>query len=92
MIYDKDICTLSTGRTFYANNGIVGLDPECGSNGMISEGYDGAFDVEGRNTYPDDNDEERRQHSAWTPKERAELADEMIRRWTVFKESGVTRG
>ena len=35
---NEDGYTLSTGNTFYANCGIIGLDPELD---CISEGYDG---------------------------------------------------
>jgi hypothetical protein len=76
MTYEKkeNTATLSTGRRFYCNRGIVGINPE---GREISEGYDGGIELER------DWDE---QFQPWTPAERAELADEMIRRWTVFKE------
>jgi hypothetical protein len=45
-LIDRDNYELSTGRTFYANNGLIGLtsvdDPAC----RVSEGYDGGVDVE----------------------------------------------
>ena len=71
---DKDYCVLSTGRRFYANNGIIGIDDD----GNISEGYDGGIHTEGYE-WPDEPE------PPWTPAERAELADEMIRRWEAFK-------
>lgn len=36
---DPDYVTLGSGRKFYANNGIIGLDPD----GGIYGGYDGGF-------------------------------------------------
>jgi hypothetical protein len=66
---------LTSGRTFYANNGIIGIGPDCGRHGL-SEGYDGGIVIDC------DWDED---FVPWTLDERAELADEMIRRWTVFK-------
>ena len=39
MKIDSDDITLSTGKTVYANRGIIGLDPE----GDITYGYDGDF-------------------------------------------------
>jgi hypothetical protein len=69
--------TLSSGRTFYANCGYIGIGPG-GSNDRLPEGYDGTIDlVRGW-------DED---FVPWTPEERAELADEMIRLWTAFKEA-----
>jgi hypothetical protein len=77
MTYQKkeNTYTLSTGRRFYSNRGIVGIDPE---GREISEGYDGGIEL------VRDWDE---QFQPWTPAERAELADDMIRRWTVFKDA-----
>jgi hypothetical protein len=73
--YGTNEYRLSSGRTFYANNGIIGIGPDCGANGL-SEGYDGGIPV------ACDWDED---FQPWTPTERGELADEMIRRWLVFK-------
>ena len=71
--YDgRDTYTLSTGREFYANNGIVGLtgkisrSPICGPCGF-AEGYDGS-------ELADD----------WTLTERQELADYMIALWAQW--------
>lgn len=74
MIYDvaQNTYTLTTGRRFYANNGIIGID----ANGSVSEGYDGGVETER------DWDEE---FAPWSGDERRELADEMIRRWERFK-------
>ena len=41
MIYEGDRYTLSTGKTFYANNGILGLGP---ADSLLSEGYDGMIE------------------------------------------------
>jgi hypothetical protein len=75
VIYDvaQNGYTLTTGRRFSANRGIVGIDPD----GAISEGYDGGIEL------TRDWDET---FAPWTAAERAELADEMIRRWERFKD------
>jgi hypothetical protein len=73
MTYDgEDNYTLSTGRTFYANNGIIGLAPD---DDDPHEGYDGSI----RTTGYEEGDE-----STWSQAERRELADEMIRRWNAW--------
>lgn len=69
---DHDHFTLSTGRKFYANNGIIGLSPH---NNGVSEGYDGAV-------YVDEDEGE-----GWTTAERHELADYMISLWQQWKET-----
>lgn len=75
MVYDvaQNTYTLTTGRRFYCNRGIVGIEPDGES---VSEGYDGAVELtrEWDDTF-----------EPWTKAERAELADEMIRRWERFK-------
>jgi len=42
MKYKNNEYKLSTGKTFYANNGIIGISPDL----CISEGYDGGIDGE----------------------------------------------
>ena len=42
-LYDGDGYILSTGKTFYANNGYVGLSPQ---GDYVSEGYDGSVDLD----------------------------------------------
>lgn len=39
---DRDDCTLPSGLSFYAHQGIVGIDKQ----GRISEGYDGGVETE----------------------------------------------
>ncbi len=71
-----DQVKLSTGRAFYAHEGIIGLSPD----GWVYEGYDGVVlnperyvnEAEG---FPAD----------LTDAECCELADMMILRWTEFK-------
>jgi hypothetical protein len=82
MTYERDHYTLSTGRRFYANGGILGLSPE---SGVLCEGYDGNIETLGTFLDVAETDDDRRDLSAWTADERAEVADEMIRRWTAFK-------
>jgi len=75
MTLKDDTYTLSTGHTFYANNGIVGMSPTFAKSGdKFAEGYDG--DEYTRKAYPDDEFT----HD-WTPAERQELADHMIALW-----------
>jgi len=68
----------STGRCFYANCGIIGIDQEFDrDNGLcVSEGYDGWIDL--LHTWGEEK--------AWTPDEAIELADYMIALWTRFKQ------
>ena len=66
---------LSSGREFYATRGIIGIGPDCGAD-ELGEGDDGAIVVV-RDWDP--------HFTPWSAEERAELADEMIRRWSVFK-------
>jgi len=71
MTYKNDSYTLSTGRKFYANHGILGISPGEGFDEEYfgcSEGYDGSVSTRD-----------------WTPEERRELADAMIAVWTEFK-------
>jgi hypothetical protein len=96
MTYDENerTYTLSSGREFSANRGIIGIGPDCGADGVVPEGYDGGIVVDGRNAefVPSDEKvytpEERKGFAddmlPWTKAERAELAQEMIRRWMVF--------
>lgn len=86
MIYDekRNTYTLTSGREFYANTSTIGI-------GLVEEEEFGdSFD------YGADGSEHTRGYfldeteKAWTPEERAELADEMIRRWTAFKEARTT--
>ncbi len=74
---DEDTYTLSTGRTFYALNGTIGLSPD---SDEPSYGADGSISTEGEvyTTIPS--------IPAWTPVERAELADAMIARWQAWKD------
>lgn len=64
----RDTFKLSTGRTFYANNGLIGISP-LGADAAVrvSEGYDGGVHVD-----------------EWTAAERRELADYMIALWSAF--------
>ena len=79
MRYEADTYVLSSGRMFYANNGILGLGPD----GRLSEGYDGMMEHEDGSVIGNFGPEFR-----FTTEERAEIADEMIRRWTAWKEKG----
>lgn len=67
---DRDTYVLSTGREFYANNGIIGLGPA--DDDEPSEGYDGGISTV---DYED----------GWTAAECVELADAMIARWQAWK-------
>ena len=72
---DKDdTYVLPTGRRFYANCGIIGLSDD---DDAVTEGYDGGIDV---HSYADPEE-------AWTVKERRELGQFMIARWTAWTEA-----
>lgn len=64
-----------SGRTFYANNGILGLSAfEDG----LTQGYDGGVQIE---PYDDE-------HEYFTLKERKEIAEHMIEAWRDWAEHG----
>ena len=71
-----DKLIFASGRTVYANAGIVGLcindDPEFGAG--LSYGYDGGISL------PEDSAKDR-----LTAAECVELAEEMLSRWTAFR-------
>ena len=70
-----DTVTFSSGRTRYANNGIIGLCPDL----TVSEGYDGGFPIESYEwNKPDEND--------LTKEDCIELADFMIAQWQKFRD------
>jgi hypothetical protein len=72
---EGDKVIFSTGRSFYANEGIIGICPTL----RISEGYDG-----GLSAWPGEGWEKA---PALTAAERRELADYMIGLWTEFREA-----
>jgi hypothetical protein len=81
--------TLSSGRRLAPPLfDVIGIGADCGAEGDISWGGDGAWQVDGRDADIADTPEEARAFAPWTNEERAELADEMIRRWTVFGAKG----
>jgi len=66
--------TLSSGRTFEANRGLLSLSED----GVVHDGYDGSFDF-----LPDDiRDDDDMQ--PWTPAERREIAEYMVARWAAW--------
>jgi hypothetical protein len=73
MQFKNDEFILSSGRKIYAHRGIVGIGPGL----ELSQGYDG-----GINWPPQDWHEEK-----LTAEDAHELADMMLRRWAIFKES-----
>ena len=62
---------LDSGREVYANNGIVGMDP----NGNVFEGYDGVIEYIDPDEYAEFN------RPRFTPEERKELAGHMVALW-----------
>jgi hypothetical protein len=70
MIIEGDEITFSSGRTAYANCGIVGIGPELN----ISHGYDGDIDWPPLPVA-----------DALTTEDMRELADHMIATWKKFK-------
>ncbi len=71
---DGDYIIFTSGRSMYANFGIVGIGPD----GNISEGFDSAI------SWPPDEGFEK---SDLTSDDMRELADMIIERWIAFKES-----
>lgn len=72
--FHGDDVMLPSGRSIYANGGIVGLSPEM----EVSQGYDGRVDWP-----PIDDDEE----DALTADDMRALAELMIAQWTRFREN-----
>jgi len=75
----RDQITLeTTGRKFYANNGILGIGEEADH---LSEGYDGGF---GPSTRWDDNWDES--SSEYTHEEVNEIYEAMVARWAKWRD------
>ena len=70
----NSIVQLQSGRKFYANCGIVGID----ADGQVSEGYDGGI--------PEAHGDALEDADNWSPEECCELADIMIERWQRYQE------
>lgn len=74
---EGDDYTLSTGRRFYANQGIVGMSPAFAAEGnRFANGYDS--DDYTRKAYPEHEFDE------WTPAERQELAAYISALWFAW--------
>lgn len=84
---DRDTYELSTGRRFYANRGILGLDPdpyEDDWQSRLTGGYDQSID-EGRPSAGEHGDPA----GILTPAERREIAEYQIKLWAEW--GGVTQ-
>lgn len=68
-----DKYVLSSGREFYANLGILGIDPR----GDVSQGYDGGLRLDSVGMEDD-----------FTPEERREIADFAMAAWEKFAAEG----
>lgn len=79
MEIDGDTVKFTTGRTRYANGGIIGLGPDL----TVSNGYDGGF-FQPRHDWQSQEEYEEI-GEALTPEEQIELADYMIAKWAAFK-------
>lgn len=75
---EGDKLIFSSGRTAYANNGIVGLSPKL----HPSHGYDGSLGWEATEERDEDYGEDP---NDLMDADMIELADHMIERWTAFK-------
>lgn len=77
MIYKDDEYVLSTGKTFYANHGLLSLGPESGEYGFdrLHEGYDGKVET----NYHDEG-------PTFTRQERAEIAAFAISLWEKWRD------
>lgn len=71
---------LSSGREINANCGIIGIDADL----VPYEGYDGILPGVARRDWMDDD--EWAAEDKLSPAEQIELADEMLRRWSRFRE------
>jgi hypothetical protein len=72
MKIDSHTIIFSSGRSVYANLGIIGLSPTL----ELSYGYDGSIDWPPYETHSD----------SLTVEDMKELADYMVGQWTRFKE------
>jgi hypothetical protein len=81
---DSETYRLSSGREFYANDGLISIAREADGTFSIREGYDG--DINGMDDAGDWMDDVEIKQ-IWSADERKELADFMIAQWTDFKES-----
>lgn len=75
---DQDKLTLSTGKQFYANRGIIGIDKDLD----VSEGYDGGIEILR-------DDQEPFYSDGLEPKEVVELCDFMIKRWGALRQLAI---
>jgi hypothetical protein len=80
MKIEKDTITFSSGRTAYANRGIVGINP----NLSVHEGYDGSIPWPVPEWWGTEHPEWIDQNTL-TSKDMVELADYMIDLWQKFK-------
>ena len=74
-ILSTDEFELSTGKTFYANNLIIGLAP---NDSRIYDGYDG-------HVYLPHESMHREPKDCFTKVELVEISDFMINLWTAYK-------
>ena len=75
-----DVYTLNTGRTFSANQGIIGI--KITAEGFaVSEGYDGGIPEA---NHPSEADQ---YEDCWTAEEKRDLADYMIGLWTAYRDA-----
>lgn len=75
-----DEITLSSGRTFSANCGLISINEDL----WVSEGYDCGIAGVGL-------DAAEFSHDPWSADERVELADRMIKLWSEFKAAALKR-
>ena len=77
MQIEGDYVIFSTGSVRYAQNGVLGLDPDS----RVMQGYDGDF-------YRGEGEESwSKERPKLTTAELCELADYMIKRWQQFRAS-----
>ena len=82
MKFEDDKIVFSSGRTAYANRGIVGLSEPDEGGWQISEGYDGGLWHTGSDDWREEGDPNK-----LSPDDLRELADHMIDMWQRFKVS-----
>ena len=81
MKIQDDEVIFSTGKTLYANRGIIGISPELN----VTQGYDSGFYKTEDLEYNFNAADEYKVELCLTTKEAIELADYMIEQWTKFR-------
>lgn len=82
MSEDEDDIRLPSGRTVYANRGIIGIGPELG----LSEGYDGGLDGADLKEVIQENWGDTSEYKFLPFEDRLFICDMMLSRWNAYRE------